>query len=116
MTTLEVLKAARATIEQGWAINAMARDAAGIEVDEDSETAVCWCANGALALATPPGPCGRTGDEFYVPFKAAQDSLKRAIGIAERASLAEWNDRPGRTQADVLAAFDKAIAAEEAKP
>lgn len=40
---------------------------------------------------------------------------ERALeAVLAGSSVAGWNDSKGRTQAEVLAAFDKAIAAEEA--
>lgn len=43
---------------------------------------------------------------------AARNRLSDAIGMREtdRAHIPYWNDAPGRTKDEVLAAFDKAIA------
>lgn len=43
----------------------------------------------------------------------ALDALRDAIGGTD--TVIAWNDAPERTHAEVLAAFDKAIAAERAK-
>lgn len=52
---------------------------------------------------------GRSGvDE---PYYAAMRRLGRAVGLAW-SLLPLWNDAPGRTKDEVLAAFDKAIAGE----
>jgi hypothetical protein len=40
---------------------------------------------------------------------SAYDAIARAIGTPE---IAVWNDRAGRTKADVLEAFDRAVANE----
>jgi hypothetical protein len=41
---------------------------------------------------------------------AAEAAIKRAIGVDKMFSVMVWNDAPERTHAEVLAAFDKAIA------
>jgi hypothetical protein len=88
MTTVEVLRAARAKIERGWCQHAY-------QVGADV------CAMGAILYATDP--CrARTG---------AIDVLAGAIGGK---GICDWNDSPLRTQAEVLAAFDKAITLAEA--
>ena len=43
---------------------------------------------------------------------SALATLKRIIGSHE---IVPWNDAPERTHAEVMAAFDRAIAAEQAK-
>ena len=94
MTTLEVLKAARAKIEKGWTQGTMARDKNGVAVSSDDKDATCWCALGAVLAVR------REEWVNAVPF------VRDAVGGGE---LLVWNDTPGRTQAEVLAAFDKAI-------
>lgn len=42
-------------------------------------------------------------------------ALGRAIGATCGAEIIDWNDAPERTHAEVLAAFDAAIAAEQMK-
>ena len=95
MTTLEVLKAARAKIEKGWTQGAMARDKNGVALSCSDQDAACWCVMGATMAVTHDIPT----------TNAAIGFLRLAVGdFAPR-----WNDTPGRTQAEVLAAFDKAI-------
>lgn len=48
--------------------------------------------------------------------RAARSAVFRLIDANEHSDIADWNDAPGRTFADVLALLDKAIAAEEARP
>jgi hypothetical protein len=99
MTPVEVLRAARAKIEQGWTQHAFARN--GIEpVPSRSVTATCWCAIGAITAAN--GSSSSSSEVF----------LERAVGTDD---VPAWNDAPGRTQAEVLAAFDRAIALAEAQ-
>jgi endonuclease YncB( thermonuclease family) len=45
----------------------------------------------------------------------AREFLRKAVSPSNRyTDIATWNDRPGRTQAEVLAAFDRAIELAEA--
>lgn len=50
-------------------------------------------------------------------WDGAVRALYRAIGIDPRVTtIPQWNDTPGRTEAEVLAAYDKAIAATAPAP
>jgi hypothetical protein len=84
MNLVDILKAAKAKIEQGW-------------------TQRSFCVEGAILSCNAPG---------LLPLDALR-YLQRAIDTP----LPWWNDAPGRTQAEVLAAFDRAIqiATEDAK-
>lgn len=100
MNTLDVLIAARAKIEQGWTQGKMARDNDGVSVRPLSDDATCWCAAGAITAA------GSSAQ----PMLAARAALTKAVAC--RDFIGVWNDKRGRTQAEVLAAFDRAIEAE----
>lgn len=104
-TTLEILRAARAKIERPecWTKGAFARDAVGGECMSSEPDAVCWCSDGAIGAVI-----ATTDVHDFCAFEA----LSRAIGNLH---VAEWNDAPERTHAEVLAAFDAAIAAEASK-
>lgn len=95
-TEVEKLKAARALIEKGWTQKWFARDAAGDVCNSSSPNAVCWCVIGA---------CHATG----IP----DDTIAYMARTQKIAYLPRWNDAPDRTQAEVLALFDKAIALAE---
>ena len=106
MTTLtlepdvrKALEDARALVKKGWAqdYNAMALGSA--VCDPRSKAAARWCANGALVAAT--------GDADSPICSMAYDVLRAAAETD--GSLSAWNDAPGRTQAEVLALFDKAL-------
>jgi hypothetical protein len=86
------LREARTLIERGWTQHAPARTAAGIPVWGGEKSAVCWCTVSALCQA-----------------HASFTVFREAIGISFDTGIAEWNDAPERTQAEVLVAFDKAI-------
>ncbi len=97
----EVLRKARAVEEQGWTQGAIARNVDAEMVDPDDDDAVCWCAMGALIVAEPN--FDRLLDALYV----LRSSTNGYVDL--------FNDAPGRTQQEVIAAFDRAIAAEESK-
>lgn len=84
----------------GWTQNATARDASGKEVDEISVEAVSFDLLGAMTRA---GVNARPG-----AIDQAMRRLHAAIGFN---SLGDWNDERGRSQAEVVALLDAAIAA-----
>lgn len=98
MTTKEILIAARAKIDapERWTQGVVARNADGHPTYISAENAVCWCIAGAI---TSVG-----GDDV------ACGVFLRATGTKH---IGKWNDDPTRTHAEVLAAFDRAIAAAE---
>ena len=94
----EVLVKARSKIEQGWCQGASARGRGGrTDVACADDAAREWCALGAILAVCGPGPEYQFVDAFMVN-----------AGVQH---ITVWNDRPGRTQAEVLAAFDRAIEA-----
>lgn len=66
--------------------------------------------NGQICMAVALGRANERGPAGWDEVAAA---LRRATGGID---IAAWNDAPGRTHAEVLAAFDAAIATEEARP
>lgn len=107
--TVQVLKDARALIAdpERHAVHASARDAQGEPCAPLDTDARSWCACGAIDA---------------VDQSLAVLAAQRALGDAGARALAsgvegwcirEFNDT--RTHAEVLAKFDQAIAAEEAK-
>lgn len=104
MSAAEVLRKARAllTPEGAWTQGDYARDAIGREVGYLDPAATCFCTVGAVsAAASALGLNRRLG-------------IDRLQEVLKWPHLPSWNDLPGRTQAEVLAAFDAAIAAAEA--
>lgn len=61
--------------------------------------ATSWDPVGALSAVL-----GRRG-----PYLECSALLKRANGLSSSTDLGEWNDAPERTQAQVVAAFSRAI-------
>lgn len=94
MNAAEILRAARAKIDapEKWTKGESARDASGRGVFSNSPAAVCFCSIGAIGNIIDSTP---------------MDIFRKAIGCG---CISDWNDHKDRTHADVLAAFDKAIA------
>lgn len=97
---VETLKEARALIAQGWTQGCAARDAEGNDVNSVDISAVSFCIYGACRRAS----VGRRKESYKLSTNALRD--------AGMINLSTWNDAPDRTQADVLALFDRAIAME----
>jgi len=84
-----------------WTKGRMARDAAGERAYSRSPEAVCWCAAGAL---------NKVSSAWGV--QEAQGILFASVSGK---GIAAFNDDPTTTHADILAAFDRAIAAAKAE-
>jgi hypothetical protein len=98
MSIAQVLTEARKLIAQGWTQGEYKRVINGVE---------CWCISGAMGQASPD----------YKPRDLAFAALFYALGdddlyLSSSSNLTEWNDTPGRTQEEVLALIDRAIAKE----
>lgn len=107
MNTLEHLKAARELIAdpEKWTkcSYAKTKQRGGASVPPDSPRAKCWCAVGAIRKVGP-----------YAP--SASIALMHALPVKwQWTGVPSFNDDPGTSHADVLALFDRAIAAEEAR-
>lgn len=93
----DLLIAARAKLAQGWCQGSYAVDDHGDATLVSGPGACAWCAEGAiLAVTSADGP---------------YHTLHRLVEKHADSHLAHWNDHPGRTQAEVLALFDRAIEA-----
>ena len=99
MTIVEMLKRSRERIARGWCQDSYAEDKEGRRTSPLSNFACAWCMMGALR---PEG----------IECMAAEPFLRRLV---PHHALAQFNDAPGRTQAEVLAVYDKAIAMAEAE-
>ncbi len=108
MTTAEVLRKALALIDtpEKWTKVVIARNAHGKEVSHRSADAVCFCMDGALARAAD-----LEISRGRYEYEGATRAIRTATGERE---YWLWNDAPERTHAEVVAAFQKAIAAAEA--
>lgn len=103
MDTLEILKAGRELISDParWTQNVTARDAQDDWAFASDQDAVCWCSLGALL---------KIGGSGYQDAIDALDISALQLG-SQQATL--FNDT--HTHAEVLAMWDRAIAAESAK-
>jgi hypothetical protein len=101
------LREARALIEKGWTQDYFAKDAKGRpDYYDPSSPLVCYCSLGAISTAVRGYP---DADANVCEVREYENFLAKAIGKSGPVGIAEWNDDPDRTQAEVLAAFDKAI-------
>lgn len=99
-TTVEILKAARARIAdpQNWCQGWFAHDERGQSLDYNDPEACSWCAVGALR---------REGERWNRgAYKALWAQLPAGYD-----HVSDYNDDYGVTHADVLALYDRAIAA-----
>ena len=99
MTPLEILKQARELISvpERWTKGAFAYDAQDNDLGRGNATgAVCWCALGAIEHVVD-GPCRGHAEDML------EDQMGEPVDL--------YNDR--HTHAEVIAAFDRAIAAAE---
>lgn len=103
----DVLRAARQllTAPGAWIQKAYARDHEGTSIDEnDSQVdATCWCLYGAI----------RRAGNFRFQRKAEDSVAGTLLATVLNNDVTGFNDAPGRTQADVLAALDQALALAE---
>lgn len=100
LSTVDVLHRARELIAEPehWTQGAPARDRRGDSCDVFNKHAVSWCVVGVICRA------GLT--------EARNDALE-AFARVIFGGIVPWNEDPERTHAEVLAAFDRAIAAAE---
>lgn len=107
MNTIDILKAAKQLlIDKGWTQEAFARGPSGGPLVSRNPLATCYCGIGAIGAAGYGAAPARYD---------AEDALAKAAGVKEVEDFFDFNDAPGRTVDEVLAVFDKAIAAEETK-
>jgi hypothetical protein len=100
MNATDVLIAAKEKVAQGWCQGSFGQIAAGNPLS--LKHARAFCADGAIYAVLG----NKAGQSVYFTVR---DLFERCV-VPSRSSIWEWNDTPGRTQAEVLAAFDKAIA------
>lgn len=95
-----LIEARRAIAEIGWTQELYARDGRGYECHPRNVDAVCFCSIGALVRASDGSEAG---------YLEAETVLSQAMG----GFIIPFNDEPGRTKGEILAAFDRAIASAE---
>ena len=106
MSVAQVLTEARKLIAQGWTQGAF--------YDGDDGSG-CYCLAGAVVTVSIPnlGALDAEACADSPGIRALSDCLgRRVYSVYALDRLTEWNDTPGRTQEDVLALIDRAIAKE----
>lgn len=104
MTVADVLNAAADLLEpEGrWTQGAYARKADGTELQTPlAKSATCYCMFGAMAVACRTNPENGGNAKYSKAVTAVLDSLRIS-------SIDFWNDRPARTQAEVVHALREA--------
>ena len=96
MTPVEVLKAAREKIAQGWTQGSYAKDVLGLP--DGGKHAVSFCSVGAMWAV----------ERDICKVEVACEAFRRALP-RKWISITDWNDAPSRTKKQVLDTFDKAI-------
>ena len=105
----EILRNGRDLVVQGWTQGADARDDAQNPVHPWSAEARSWSVLGAVI-------CGDDNHQGQVPIDRLAAAAVLLSQVLERQSLSQWNDEPGRTQADAVAALDAALASAAERP
>ena len=102
----QILREARALIgtPKQWTQGASQRNSIGISVARDHPDVATRCMAGAIEGACP---CADPHEQVEI-FDFLMDSIDRYEGKFNLA-LSRWNDKTGRTHADVMQAFDRAI-------
>lgn len=113
------LRTGRAMIAQGWTQKmwAAAKDPCGLQREgiRDAYTQIarlrpsefCYCATGPLVVMN-------ASDESYMALEAALPVTPDSTLRGPMRDVQIWNDKPGRTKDEVLALYDRAIAAVQA--
>jgi hypothetical protein len=99
----QILVRARALVASGWCRGSDACDAAGAPVAPWSEEAASWSLLGSLVAAVD-----LPSEPDAVTLRPLRRALAALAEVIEEPLLAVWNDRPGRTQEQVLATLDAA--------
>lgn len=103
-TTL--LREASEIVKKGFCQHALARNREGRKVHPSSDLAVSWCATGALRLASDRLRDRQGGSrEIWSMRRLLAEIAVEAHLVAQGAEeqrLVRWNDRPGRTQLQVV--------------
>jgi len=111
-TVLEVLIAARELISvpKRWTQHTFALDAHGDESEPNEPGAVCWCALGAIRHV-----CGESSRADWSLLALSADDALEVVLPRHVDGIDAFNDDAATQHADVIAAFDRAIAAERGR-
>lgn len=100
-SVVDVLVAARKLIElpEHWTQHETARTFDDVPTTPNSPCAEKFCIGGAVVAVNPSGAVQAL----------VVDLLAKAIGESGAMGVVEWNDSLGRTHAEALQAYDRAI-------
>lgn len=100
LSIAEVLDRAADLIEPegAWQQGTWARDVSGKAVTLWCDKATCFCMRGAVVRASG------------LSMSAELTGINAALGFRRASQMARWNDREGRTQAEVVAKLREAAA------
>lgn len=107
--TVAILRAARAKIRarKRWARGFFAYTKTGAKVWPTEKSAASWCAWGAVKVVTADHPDTENPALHFLLKSLPRRARSNCCGISA------YNDGPRTTHADILALFDRAIAAAE---
>ena len=101
---IRLLREARALVAEAWCRGAEARDSTGSQVSPWDDRAASWSLLGSIvAVLERDASLDR---ELSIPDLAT--ALYALAKLVDSDSLVEWNDRPRRTQGNVVAVLDQA--------
>lgn len=84
-------------IRRGWTQHSFARAPGGTSCTTNAPTASCWCLSGAILVSR--------ATEDHTNHSRVADLIAH-VKRAGFSCLAQWNDAPERTQAEVIAALE----------
>lgn len=108
MKTSEFLTKARQLIRRGWTQGPPAKDEQGCPADPSAPEACQWCSIGSLWKVSSISPLG-----VRDPMGFLETAIR--MGGFKQQYLIDFNEHPGRTKAQVLSVFDRAIKLAKAK-
>lgn len=110
-TAAAMVSEARRLVADGWTQGAHARDEAGLEVPSWSEEARSWSLLGALLSSWHRQDSKEDQDvvAHLIDAHALGQATEVLGDVVGTASLEQWNDSPGRSQAEVIGAFERAL-------
>lgn len=85
-----------------WCRGSYAKDKAGHSVVATSDSAVAFCAEGAIIRAHG------TGKSFCEELFKARMVFRSPVGALDDSTFTEWNDDPKRTKEEVIELLKKA--------
>ncbi len=102
-----MLTAARDLVRIGWTQGTLARDTRGNPIDPRDSTAIAWCPAGAVIRVLAPGT------HIYWPDRVfGHPAITAMQDVIPATYVTDWSDAPGRTLAEVLAMFERALRGE----